>query len=143
MNTQRIRRAVSFGFKTMFALALMGALIGALVIGFAPSDWHVLWGDSVIDGADAVGAGALAGAITAIVLFAVGCFMIALFGVVLPTILLALLVLVALLLATVAISALGGLALAFSPLLLLGFGCVLLLRALFGRPRSPRANVQT
>ena len=142
MTAHRLRNAFVFSFKVALVLALLGALVGALLVGFVP-DCHVLWGDDLIDGASAVGFGALGGAIAMIVLSLVTFFLIALFGLVLPTLLLAVLLLVALVIVVVALSTLGGLALAFSPLLLVGFGCVLLLRALFGRPRNPHVNVPT
>jgi hypothetical protein len=127
-----IRNTVRVSFQILLGVALIGALAGAILSVAAP-DIHVMWGDADFDGSAGIALAALAGSVAALVVALVFAVLIAVFGVVLPAVLIVLLLMLAAVIVALVISAVGGVALACAPFLMVGFGCVLLLRALVRR----------
>jgi hypothetical protein len=141
MRPVRIR-LIHLGFlvraalKLMLGFALLGALAGALLMVYMP-ETKVVFGDTVLDPPLAVAVGALTGAVSGVIATVLLFVLAAVLGLVVPAILAFALLFVAFALALTALCVVGGVALAFSPFLLLGFGCVLLFRALSRRGPGP------
>jgi hypothetical protein len=134
-----IRNTVWVSFQILLGVTLMGALAGAILCTTAP-DIHVMWGDADVDGAAGVALAALAGSIAALVVALVFALLLAVLGVVLPAVLVVLLLVLAAIIVALAVSALGSVAVACAPFLMVGFGCVLLFRALIRRTNGPMSH---
>lgn len=134
MNT--IRNTVRVSFQILLGVALIGALAGAILSVAAP-DIHVMWGDADFDGCAGIALAALGGSVAALVVALVFAVLVAVLGVVVPAVLIVLLLVLAAVIVALAISAVGSVALACAPFLMVGFGCVLLFRALLRRMHPP------
>ncbi len=131
-----IKTTIRVSFQILLGLALVGAIAGAILSSTAP-DIHVMWGDADFDGAGGVALAALAGSIAALVVALVFAVLLTVVGVVLPAVLLVLLLVIAAVMVALALSAVGSVAVACAPFLMVGFGCVLLFRALVRRTSNP------
>jgi hypothetical protein len=121
----------------LVGLIISGAIIGAVFALNGLGGDHLVWEDDVIDGPMAtvvvVGLGALGGIVIALVL----ALALSVLGLIVPLLIGIVLLAVALAVGAGLASALAALALVCAPVLLLGVGCVLLVRAL-SRPRLGR-----
>ena len=134
MNT--IRTTIRVSFQILLGAVLIGALAGAILLAAAP-DIHLMWGDADFDGTRGIALAAVCGGVAAMVLALVFIVLVTVLGVVLPAVLVIVLLVLAAVIVAVAISAVGSVALACAPFLMVGFGCVLLFRALVRRVSTP------
>jgi hypothetical protein len=134
-----IRTTIRVSFQILLGVALVGAVAGAILSTAAP-DIHVMWGDADFDGAGGIALAAFAGSIAALVVALVFALLLTLVGVVLPAVLAVLLLVIAAVIVALALGAVGSVAVACAPFLMVGFGCVLLFRALIRRTSGPMSH---
>ncbi len=142
MRTPPILFALRVTFQMLFGALLLGAVGGALYMAFGP-DLNITLGDQDLSGPGAVVLGAVVGGVMALVLAMLLTLVLAIVGLVIPAVLCVVIVALALVAVGLVLGALGGLAAASAPFLLVGVACVLLFRALTRRgPRRDRRDPQ-
>lgn len=135
-----MRTALRLSFHLMVGLMVLGALAGiALSLGHFDGS-YIQWDDNVIEGPTSLLICAAVGGLVGVCLAVCIAIVAALVGVIVPLFVALVVCAVVIALIVALASVLGSVAVAFSPVLLLGLGCVLLIRAIgrksVNRPQS-------
>jgi hypothetical protein len=123
-------------FHFFVGLMVLGAIIGLAVAVSNFNGVTFKWDDTVIEGTTSWVVGALVGAVVGMCVAVTLALVATLVGVIVPLIIAAVLAAVGIAVIIALAGVLGSVALALSPVLLLGFGCVLLARAITRRSKA-------
>jgi hypothetical protein len=130
--------ALRLTFHLVVGLMVLGAIAGIVLAVSGFGGGKIEWDDTVVEGATSWIVSGLVGALVGICVAAVIAVVATLVGVIVPILIVAVLAAAAIAIVIAFASVLGSVALALAPVLLLGFGCVLLFRAIAGRSKTPQ-----